>query len=400
MLQVQDEARDDRAVYEAVLAGVRAVAAKTAERADAIDSARAFPVDLFDELEATGTFRLLTPKSFGGLELGLEEMIGIVFEGARGNGSLGWLLMVGTAQSIGNGLFPEATVRKIAEDYPDVRIRGVIAPKGQAVPVEGGYRVSGQWPFASGGPNPNFVAGNCIVMEDGKPKMNHGEPELILALIPAGEAEFLDTWYTLGMRGTDSCDILMRDVFVPDAMTYNLHGDIQCCYDIPAARLPLRVTLSFPHCAVAAGIAQGALDDVIALAKTKRASMNPKLVLGEDPVFRHELGRQVVRAQGAQAILRQIARDCWQAGAERRDLTPKEVLTARLMANFITNECKKVVDWAFTVVGSSSVYDGSSLQRRLRDIHIATQHTACHTDPYRNLGAAMLGVELTPRELF
>lgn len=90
----------------------------------------------------------------------------------------------------------------------------------------------------------------------------------------------------------------------------------------------------------------------------------------------------------------------WQVGAEKRDLTPREVLTARLMANHITSECVAIVDWAYTRAGSSAVYDGSSLQVRFRDIHVATQHASCHTDAYRNLAAAMLGVELTPRELF
>jgi alkylation response protein AidB-like acyl-CoA dehydrogenase len=386
--------------YESLLQRVRSVAAKAAQRAEEIDRERKFPADLFDELEATGVFRILTPKEYGGLAMTLRELNELVLEGARANGSLGWLMMVGTAQSIGNGLFPEATVRRLAKEFPDIRIRGVIAPKGTAVEVDGGYRVNGQWPFASGGPAPNFVAGNCLVLEDGKPKIGpSGDPEMLLAMVPAASAQFIDNWYVLGMRGTDSCDVAIRDVFVPREMTYNLHT-IACCYDIPAAYLPLRVTLAFPHCAVALGIAQGALDELVALAKTKRASMNPKLTLGEDVVFRHELGRHTLRYEGAKAMLHQVADECWQAGAVKRELTPQEILRARLMANFITDECVKVVDWAFTVVGSSSVYDHSSLQRRLRDIHIATQHASCHTDAYRTLGAAMLGVTLTPRDLF
>lgn len=388
------------AVGATVVEGVRKVAAKAKERAVEIDTKRAFPSELFDEMEATGAFRLMTPREYGGLGLGMDVMVEAVHEAARGNGSLGWLAMVGTSQSVGNGLYSEATVRKIVDQFPDVRIRGVIAPKGQAIPIEGGYRVSGQWPFASGGPDPHFVGGNCIVMEDGRPKLTaDGEVELIMALASAEQAEFLDNWRVLGMRGTDSCDVVLKDVFVPLDLTFNLH-ELHCIYDMPAGRLPLRVVLSFPHCSVATGLAEGAIDDIVALAKTKRASMNPNLVLGDDVLFRHELGKAVVRLEGVKAMTRQLAADCWQAGEDRRDLTPKEVLTARLAANFITDECKAIVDWAYTVSGSSSVYDGSSLQRRLRDIHIATQHASCHPDPYRNLGAVMMGAELSPRELF
>jgi alkylation response protein AidB-like acyl-CoA dehydrogenase len=237
-------------------------------------------------------------------------------------------------------------------------------------------------------------------MENGAPRLSaEGEVELVMALTPAGQAEFLDNWRVLGMRGTDSCDVVLRDVFVPAEMTFDLH-DMHCVYDIPAAQLPLRVALSFPHCSVATGLAEGALDDLVELAATKTASMNPNLRLGEDAVFRHDLGRAVVRLEGVKATTRQVAADCWQAGSEGRQLMPREILVARLMANHVTSECTAIVDWAYTVAGSSSVYDGSSLQRRLRDIHVATQHASCHTEPYRSLGAVTMGAELSPRELF
>jgi alkylation response protein AidB-like acyl-CoA dehydrogenase len=400
MLEMQDRAIGGKTDAATLIEGVRKVAAKAAKRTTEIDEARAFPKDLFDEAEATGAFRIMTPVEYGGLGMGLREATEAVFEGARGNGSLGWLMMVGTSQSIGNGLFAPETVKMLTEDYPDVRIRGVIAPRGVAVPVEGGWRISGRWPFASGGPDPHFVAGNCMIMEDGKPLLDdHGHPQMVLAMIHADQGKFIDTWHVLGMRGTDSCDIEIDDVFVPHAMGYNVL-EMSCVYDIPAAVLPLRVTLSFPHCAVALGIAQGAVDDMVELGQTKRASMNPSQLMGEDTVFRHEFGQQVLRLEAARAMLFSWVDRIWEAGEQRRELTPREVLTARLMSNHITNECTAIVDWAYTRAGSTPVYNGSSLQTRFRDIHVATQHASCHTDAYRNLGAAMLGVELTPQELF
>jgi hypothetical protein len=117
-------------------------------------------------------------------------------------------------------------------------------------------------------------------------------------------------------------------------------------------------------------------------------------------VFRFELGRQTMRLDAARALMQQRAEECWTAGEAHRDLTPHEILTTRLMANHITEECVKIVDWAYTTAGSSSVYDGSSLQVRFRDIHVATQHASCHTDPYRLLGALALGEQLSPQELF
>lgn len=401
MLEVTERAAGAEVDFDSILEGVKEVARKAGGRRAEIDAARKFPVELFEEVEATGAFKLLQPKEYGGLDLSLKEMNQLVFEGARGLGSLGWLMMVGTASSIGSGLFPEETVRKITTDFPNLRIRGVIAPKGAAVPVEGGYRITGRWPFGTGGPNPTHVAGNCFIVDDsGKPTFDaDGHPRMVIAMAPADQGKFLDTWHVLGMRGTDSVDIEMNDVFVPEAMTYDLHH-LHCVYDIPAAHLPLRVTLSFPHCAVALGIAAGAIDDLVELGKTKRSSMNPKQLLSEDPVYRHEFGQMILRYESAKALLDQFTEKAWQAGVEGRELSAREILVCRLMANHITNECIAVVDWAYTRVGSSSLYDGSSLQTRFRDIHVASQHASCHTDAYRLLGASENGVHLTPHELF
>jgi alkylation response protein AidB-like acyl-CoA dehydrogenase len=386
--------------FAAILEGVRNVARKAAEQRDAIDNAAKFPADLYDELEATGAFLLCAPKKFGGFEMSIARMNELVFEGARGLGSLGWLMMVGVAQSIGSGLFPEETVEMLFDEDGRKRTRGVIAPKGIAVPVEGGYLISGQWPFATGGPSPDFVSGNSVVMKDGKPVIGpSGHPDAILALMPASDVEFLDNWRVIGMRGTDSCDVRAKDVFVPKSRTFSLMAP-STCFDTPVARLPLRVALAFPHCALALGIGQGALDDIASLSLTKRASMNPAATLSSDPVFRFELGRQTMRLDAARALMQQRAEECWTAGEAHRELTPQEILTTRLMANHITEECVKIVDWAYTTAGSSSVYDGSSLQVRFRDIHVATQHASCHTDPYRLLGALALGEQLSPQELF
>jgi alkylation response protein AidB-like acyl-CoA dehydrogenase len=400
MSTAHEPAFDRSDAFAAILKGVRGVAKQAAARRDEIDRAARFPPDLYDELEATGVFLLCAPRKFGGFEMSIAEMNELVFEGARGLGSLGWLMMVGVSQSIGSGLYPEETVEKLFNEDGHKRTRGVIAPKGVAVPVEGGYLISGQWPFATGGPSPDYVSGNSVVMENGQPRPGpSGHPEAIMALMPASEVEFLDNWRVIGMRGTDSCDVRAKDVFVPKAMTFSLLAP-STCFDTPVARLPLRVALAFPHCALALGIAQGALDDVTALSATKRATMNPAAVLSDDPIFRFELGRQVMRLTAARALMDVKAMECWKAGEERRALTPHEILTTRLMAHHVTGECVTIVDWAYTTAGSASVYDGSSLQMRFRDIHVATQHASCHSDPYRLLAAAALGEPLTPHELF
>jgi alkylation response protein AidB-like acyl-CoA dehydrogenase len=386
--------------FEEVLAGVRRVGAAAAERADELDRRGQFPPDLFNDVVATGCMRAMLPRAVGGLELSLAEINELIIEASRANGSLGWLLMIGTPAPLLLGMLPAETVEKLMAVNPIPRTRGAIAPKGVAVRVEGGYRVSGQWPFASGGPSPDLIGGNCLVMEDGAPRRGpSGAPEMVVVMVPAEQAELLDTWHVLGLKGTDSCDFALRDVFVPEAMTMNLFTATNR-FDTPITRLPLRVALATGHSSVAIGIAQGALDELAELAKTKRAAMNPAALLADDPVFRHALGEQALRLASVRAFLDHTTETAWQAGLSGRPLSPRETIEARTMAGYITAECVKIVDFAYTMAGSVPVYDGSSLQRRLRDMHVATQHVGATGESYRLLGALLVGQELSPMDLF
>jgi alkylation response protein AidB-like acyl-CoA dehydrogenase len=171
-------------------------------------------------------------------------------------------MLIGVGGPLIAGMYPQETVAALFHDRPEARIRGAIAPKGVAVPVKGGYVISGQWPFASGGPAPDFVSANCLVVDGDSPRIGTlGIPDTVMALMPATDVEFLDTWPVVGLRGTDSCDFAAREVFVPEEPTVSVLG-ARNCYDTPAARLPIRVVLASGHASVAVGIAQGALDDV------------------------------------------------------------------------------------------------------------------------------------------
>jgi alkylation response protein AidB-like acyl-CoA dehydrogenase len=386
--------------FDKVLEGVRDVARHAAERAEEIEHLRSIPPDLYDELEATGYFRSLAPLALGGFGFTLADVNELVIEGAKGDGSLGWVMMIGGHGPIFFAMMRPEAVADLLAATREPRFRGAIAPKGVATPVDGGYVVSGQWPFASGGPGTHFVAGNCIVMDNGAPRFNsEGIPELILAVMPADRVEFLDTWHVLGMRGTDSCDFAAHEVFVPGHMTTTFPG-ADGEVDAPWSSLPIRAILATGHASVAIGIARGALEEITRLAQTKRATLNPTALLADDPVFLHNLGEQSLRLRSAKALLDDATAVAWDAGLAKRQMSPVEILQGRTMAGYVTAECVKVVDAAYTAGGSTSVYDGSALQRRLRDIHVATQHVGATGESYRTLGRALVGGELTPMDLF
>lgn len=372
---------------------------QAASRCDEFDERGAIPEDIFHALELTGIFQALTPTELGGLALSLGAVNEILIEAARTSGSLGWVMMVHIQQSLAIGSFPRESVLRLLKEHPHLRIRGAAAPKGIAIPVEGGFVISGTWPFASGGPSPHVVGANCIVMENGSPRVSaDGVPEMILAWIPADQVEFLDTWHVLGLRGTDSCDFRIEDVFVPSEMTSDLFRS-ENWFDTPLARLPLRVALSPGHSAVAIGIAQGAMDEIVQLSRTKRASMNPRERLADDPLFRHSIGESALRLSACRAMLEkwtdELEERCWNKTA----LTPYEIMMGRAMTGHITSECKTIVDSAYTLAGSTSVYNSCPLEKRLRDIHVTGQHISTFKQIYRTLGAAVLEEEISPFEL-
>ena len=147
-------------------------------------------------------------------------------------------------------------------------------------------------------------------------------------------------------------------------------------------------------------VARQALDEIAELAPRKRPAIHPGSTLALDPVFRHELGENSLRVEAGRAFLERTTEECWKAGAEQRRLSPREILTARSMSAFVTEQCIEVVDWTFAAAGSESVYDTSSIQRRLRDIHVARQHATVSKHTYQILGAIVLGESVAPMELF
>jgi indole-3-acetate monooxygenase len=386
--------------FDDVLQGVQRVGDEVSRRALELDRLGVMPDDLYDDLTATGCFRAMVPRAQGGLEFTLAEINALMMAASKANGSMGWLLLIGIPGPVILGLLTPDALAEVMERYPRARGRGTIAPKGVAVPAEGGYIVSGQWPFASGGPHPDLVVANCRVMDNGDARIGpDGMPEMILAVLPAADVEFLDTWHVLGLRGTDSCDYTVRNVFVPERMTANLFTSTNC-FDTAATRLPIRVVLALGHASVAIGIAEGALEEVAELAKTKRAAMNPSALLADDHVFRHDIGEEALRLAAVRGLLDSTTESATQAFLSGRPLSARETIQGRTMAGYITAECVKIVDAAYTMAGSVSLYDTSSLQRRLRDIHVATQHVGATTEGYRTLGKLLVGQELTPMELF
>src|SRR5690242_5354083 len=154
---------------ERMLADIRHLAASIRARAAEFEDARRIPIDLVDILRDLGVFRMLVPSSHGGMELDLPTALKILTALSRIDGSFGWTAMIGAGAALFAASLPRETFETIYRNGPDVRVAGAAAPLGKAERVAGGWRVTGRWPFASGCLHADWMAGMCVMMENGKP---------------------------------------------------------------------------------------------------------------------------------------------------------------------------------------------------------------------------------------
>jgi alkylation response protein AidB-like acyl-CoA dehydrogenase len=372
-----------------VLDAVMKIVPDIAARANEIEELRRVPSDLIERLRAAGAFRMLLPKEYGGEGLEMVQVVAVIEAVARADASAGWTVMVGGDFPVFLSHFPHATIEKFYASGPNVLARGAFAPKGVAVPVDGGYTVNGQWPLASGSYDFEWVVGGCIIIEEGAPRMlEDGRPDIGLALVKPDDVEFLDTWHSVGLRSTLSQDFTMKDVFVPEEQMGPFFGGSNFESDNPLYRLP-GVPLGPTHNAVVQGIALGALDDLIELSKSKRPAFNPLQTLKEDPIFTRNLGKLAVRIEGLRALTERQSRRMWEAGAS--DAAPDPIADLPGSVSLVHTEGVDIVNEMFTLAGATVVYETASLQRRWRDVRVAAQHFAASPTGFDTMGGLLLG---------
>jgi alkylation response protein AidB-like acyl-CoA dehydrogenase len=391
----QDQFRDLRSLTapdsnKTLLAGIRKLAPEITRRAAEIEAARCVPPDLIDRLKSIGIFRMFVPRSYGGLELALPEGLEAIRALARLDGSTGWIAMVGGGGSIFATLQPRETYERIYRNGPDVALCGSAQPAGTARPTAGGFQVSGRWPFASGCKHAEWMAGFCLVTDDnGKPVAGpQGQPQIRGFALPAQDWEIEDTWHAAGLRGTGSDHIMLRDALVPEANFFDVEGGVPC---VPGPLYPaVRQLLPMFHTALAIGIAEGAVDELVALANTGRQQFRATAPMRESETFQYELGRIFADFRAAQTFYEAQTAIVWHR-ALAGTLNDEDLLIESTQAAiWITAACVRVTDACFALAGSSAVYETSPLPRRLRDIHVAAQHAHTQQRQYVAGGKLLL----------
>ncbi|WP_055483322.1 acyl-CoA dehydrogenase family protein [Sphaerimonospora mesophila] len=375
------------------LSNVAEVAPLIRERAAEIEQGRQVPADVVGLLAEAGCLRMLVPAHHGGDALPLADALRVIEEISRADGSTGWLIgQIGLAHLL-FACFPEQAQKEIYAGGPDVAGAGAVAPKGRAAADGDGWRVTGQWPFVTGCTHAEWVYLNCMVVEGRTPQVGPGGVPLTrMALFPAAELEILDTWDVVGLRGTASHDVRVSGAFCPGRRGFSLQGDTpgvrQAVFSIAQAGLLIA--------AVDLGIAQGALDEIAELAEGGRRRSFSRGSMASSPVFQDRLGEAWLTVRAARALLHEEAGAAWETATAGRVAEPLGRACLRATAAKVTDLAARAVRTAHELAGGAAVYQTSPLQRRLRDIHTATQHFVNGRDFYATVGALLVGEKVDP----
>jgi alkylation response protein AidB-like acyl-CoA dehydrogenase len=368
-----------------VLAAVQELQPTITARAAEIEAGRRIPRDLLDQLIGAGCFRLLRPRSHGGLAAEFPAAMRVLETLARADGATGWTTMIGAGSWIDLVHLPRATFDSLFDGKPDAIFAGAFNPSGTISPVADGYRVDGRWAFASGCEHADWIYGNCIeaITDEG--------PVLRGALFAPGDITIEDTWYVSGLRGTGSHHFRADGVVLPAERTFLTLSE-EPCIDDPIVRIPVVSLIALAMAPVATGIALGALDDIVELATTKMPLLAPA-PLATNPLFQHELATAHTELAAARALLWDLAEEAWASAIAGHEFTMQQRARMRAAAVWATARSTAVVETAYRFGGGSSLYDDCPLQRRLRDIQAVGQHFIVKPDTLTAAGAILAGQE-------
>jgi alkylation response protein AidB-like acyl-CoA dehydrogenase len=359
--------------------------------AAAAEADRRISNDLQRRLRDAGLFRMALPVSHGGLELDLPSLMHVTQRLSRLDGSVGWVLgHIRGISPVVEALMSRERFDAFYCDGPNVAVSASAQLTGTIERVKSGWEVNGRWPFVSGCTDADWIAVRCVVIENGEPLSGPmpNTPAIRFALVPRAQTRIEDNWCAMGLKASDSHDVTIQNVIIPQDDAID-HSTASACVPGPLYGSPFQI-IALNHAAIALGIAEGALDDVLSVARSGRRLFNATHAQKDSELFLSEIARVQADLQAAQAYSDASTERLWQelqAGTVPPGPPRPEILQA---AVWITETCRRITRTCFELGGASAVYDRSPLQRRLRDMETAAQHAQVQRRNYGPIGAAIL----------
>jgi alkylation response protein AidB-like acyl-CoA dehydrogenase len=361
------------------------------------------PPTLVEQFHAAGFYRMVIPRSLGGLQVDPLTYLRVVELLAEGAGSVGWNLAnnsIGQLVTLG---LPDEGVHEIYPHGHSTVIAGTaVQGGGQAVPVPGGYRVNGRWTFGSGCREATWMLGSFQILDGGEPRRRPDGGSLYWrGVFPHAEAEVVPgSWDVAGLRGTGSFDWTVKDVFLPERRTTPHVGmplDNQwdrwpgLTYALPSV-----VWVGPHHSSVITGIARAGIDALIALAADK-TPRGRTFRLCDNPQVQEAVGRADAVLNAGRVYRSAMIAELWNTVAAGRETTLEQRARCRLASTYAADSAREAMDMVYRHGGSTSFKRESRLAECWRDLHVVGQTVTIAPEWYPIGGRVYLGMDPGPR---
>jgi len=368
-----------------------------------IDREQRLPKALVERFHAAGFYKMVRPRALGGLQVDPLTYLRVVEYLAEGAGSVGWNLCNNSiAQLVTLGL-PEEGVQEMYGSGADVAVAGTaVQGGGRAVPVEGGYRVTGRWPFGTGCQESAWMLGSFQIMDGGEPRRSpDGTSVYWRGVFARSEARVVDgSWDVAGLRATGSFDWTVEDIFLPERRTM-VHAGVPLDnqwsrWSGLSYQLPAQAWVGPHHSAVITGICRAGIDAFIELAsdKTPRGRSGR---LCENPQVQDAVGRADAILNAGRAGRTATITEIWNTIATGQEATLEQRARCRLAAVHATDCAREAMDLVYRQGGSTSYRRESRLAECWRDLHVVGQAVTIMPEWYPIGGRVYLGMDPGPR---
>jgi alkylation response protein AidB-like acyl-CoA dehydrogenase len=381
---------------KALLSALKSLHGEITTASQRMETAGEMDQIIFQKIVSTGLLRALHPKNLGGAEYEAPDMLPLIEEIAKADGSTAWSFMVAAEVPALFQRLPDQVLKQVFSSDCDVLARAPLTPKPGTKAVDGGFLVNGTWPLASGSYKADWFIVSALVFCDDleKTAKASGAPELRLLLIPGDQVELQDNWKSIGLRSTESNDVKIENIFVPEEHSAIFSANSPHAYelDIPEIRkISFYSTMGPLHLGVILGITRAMLDELVEHAQTKHPFLNPSIILRDDPNFQQKIGSMEIRLSAARAFAISASHEIWKLGGTA---SPLQRTKYRAATAYVHDECSKIGTEVFRLGGTTVLYNDSLLQRRFRDLTTACQHIMGNPDIGGSYGALTLGADL------
>jgi alkylation response protein AidB-like acyl-CoA dehydrogenase len=343
------------------------------------------------------------PRSLGGEEVSPIVFMQAIEELAKADASTAWCVaQTSVCSTIARSLKPQTGARIFKDDPRGVLAWGPSTSRPHAIAAPGGFRVTGEWPFASGSRHATWLAAHAVIYEPDSALRRdaNGDPIQKTFVVPRHSATIKDVWHVIGLKGTGSDTYALTDVFVPDdcAIAHHALDPSEQHEHGPLYAFTIYQLFGSSFPAIALGLARATLDAFLDLARTKKPVASASL-LRDSAVVQSQVGMAETQLAAARAFFFAAWDEIWQA-AQADAMSLDQRVRLRMASINASQQSRQVVEMAYLAAGATAVFESNAFERRFRDMHAVSQQAQAQLSIYEVIGRHFLGLPLQTSRIF